>query len=193
MCPEFVPGGVACRFVLVPGEVHHRWHDRTGQHFPVANRVDADLVENIYFVFIEHRDFPLVGLFVGTVVCPEFEHCPALVRHQKGRYFVESFTQETFEIEVSRVGSRPVEIRLCRFPEYRIVPDRPFYLMKSRDIGIDEQQQTPFFFLFLIGSESSDFDVLPVIGRDQCIVEKVVQTVTTPFQCVDAPFVYLFL
>ena len=51
----------------------------------------------------------------------------SLVRHQKGRYFVESFAQETFEIEVSRVGSRLVEIRLCRFPEYRVVPDGPFH------------------------------------------------------------------
>ena len=84
MCPEFVPGGIACRFVLVPGEVHHRRHDRTGQYLSVANGVDADLVEDIYFIFIEHRDFPLVGLFVGTVVRPKFEQRPALVRHQKG-------------------------------------------------------------------------------------------------------------
>ena len=189
MCPEFVPGGIACRFVLVPGEVHHRRHDRTGQYLSVANGVDADLVEDIYFIFIEHRYFPLVGLFVGTVVRPEFEQCPALVRHQKGRYFVESFAQETFEIEVSRVGSRLVEIRLCRFPEYRVVPDGPFHPVVSRDVGINEQQQTPFFFLFFIRDESAGFDLLPVIGRDQCVAEKAVQAVRISFQCVDSPFV----
>ena len=140
MCPEFVPGGIACRFVLVPGEVHHRRHDRTGQYLSVANGVDADLVEDIYFIFIEHRDFPLVGFFVGTVVRPEFEQRPVLVRHQKGRYFVESFAQETFEIEVSRVGSPLVEIRLCRFPEYRILPDGSFHPVVSRDVGLNEQQ-----------------------------------------------------
>ena len=189
MCPEFVPGGIACRFVLVPGEVRHRRHDRTGQYLSVANGVDADLVENIYLVFVKHRYFPLVGLFVGTVVRPEFEHRPALVRHQKGRYFVESLAQETLEIEVSRVGSCLVEIRLCRFPEFRIVPDCPFHSVISRDVGINEQQQTPFFFLFLIRDESACFDILPVIGRDQCVAEKAVQAVRIFFQCVDSPFV----
>lgn len=189
MCPEFVPSGIACRFVLVPGEIHYCRHDRAGQHFSVANGVDADLVENIYLVFVKHRYFPLVGLFVGTVVRPEFEHRPALVRHQKGRYFVESLAQETLEIEVSRVGSCLVEIRLCRFPEFRIVPDCPFHPVISRDVGINEQQQTPFFSLFLIRDESACFDLLPIIGRDQYVAEKVVQAVRVSFQRVDSPFV----
>lgn len=61
--------------------------------------------------------------------------------------------------------------------------------MISHDVGIDEQQQTPFFFLFFIGGEGTGFDALPVIGRYQYIVEKVVQAVRAFFQRVDTPFV----
>jgi hypothetical protein len=42
----------------------------------------------------------------------------------------------------------------------------------SRDVGINEQQQTPFFSLFLIRDESACFDLLPIIGRDQYVAEK---------------------
>ena len=53
--------------------------------------------------------------------------------------------------------------------------------MISRDVGINEQQQTPFFSLFLIRDESACFDLLPIIGRDQYVAEKVVQAVRVCF------------
>jgi len=193
MLAELVPGFCACRFVLIPGEVHDRRHNRSGHYLAVADGVDAYFVEYLDLVVVEHGDFPLVCLFVRAVVSAQFQERPVLVRHSHHRDFVECFAKVAFEVEVGWLGSRLVEERLGGFPERGVFPYILLYLVIGVDIGIDEQQQAAFLFLFLVRGESAGFDILPVIGRDQGITEKGIQSVSVSFQCVDAPFVDLLL